>query len=393
MGIHNYDQMFQGRLKSLEKKQISDRNKKLIKDLISDLILENLSKPRLVKYIDTLSIIAKGLGKDLDKATEKDLKKYVGMIQQRSDLSVWTKQSYKVIIRRFYRWLHGTKEYPEIVKWINIRLSRSEKKLPCEGDLLNEKDIEKLISVATHPRDKALVSMLWESGARISEIGNLCLKNIVFDEHGMLITVQGKTGSRKIRLIWSVPYLSTWISNHPERDSKDASLWINIGNTNFRKPMSYENIRKTLIKLGKNAKISKRVNPHIFRHSRATFMANHLTEFQMNQYFGWIQGSDMPATYVHMSGKNVDDAILTMNKIKPKSSDKDAHLVPIICKRCDTINSNDGKYCLKCGGILDISFAMELEDKRAGADQLMAQLLQDKDVQALLMEKMQKFKV
>ena len=57
-------------------------------------------------------------------------------------------------------------------------------------------------------------------------------------------------------------------------------------------------------------------------------MANHLTEFQMNQYFGWIQGSDMPSTYVHMSGKNVDEALLRMNGVavevnKNKTPSKD----------------------------------------------------------------------
>jgi hypothetical protein len=42
-------------------------------------------------------------------------------------------------------------------------------------------------------------------------------------------------------------------------------------------------------------------------------MANPLTEFQMNHYFGWTQGSNMPSTYVHLSGKDLDGAILKMN--------------------------------------------------------------------------------
>jgi integrase/recombinase XerD len=44
-------------------------------------------------------------------------------------------------------------------------------------------------------------------------------------------------------------------------------------------------------------------------------MANYLTEAQMNVYFGWAQGSDTPGVYVHLSGRDVDDAILKANGI------------------------------------------------------------------------------
>lgn len=44
-------------------------------------------------------------------------------------------------------------------------------------------------------------------------------------------------------------------------------------------------------------------------------MANYLTEAQMNDYFGWVQGSGMPSVYVHLSGRDVDDAILKANGI------------------------------------------------------------------------------
>jgi integrase/recombinase XerD len=45
---------------------------------------------------------------------------------------------------------------------------------------------------------------------------------------------------------------------------------------------------------------------------------HYLKETQMNAYFGWIQGSDMPSTYVHLSGRDIDDAILKANGIVQK---------------------------------------------------------------------------
>ena len=127
-------------------------------------------------------------------------------------------------------------------------------------------------------------------------------------------------------------------------------------------------------------------------------MANHLTEFQMNQYFGWIQGSDMPATYVHMSGREVDNAILKMNGIETDEKREETKMLPPICPRCDTINGHDSKFCLKCGGVLNLKSAMELEEKRKvetekrdGADNMMNLLLRDKEVQEYLMQKLQSY--
>jgi hypothetical protein len=73
-----------------------------------------------------------------------------------------------------------------------------------------------------------------------------------------------------------------------------------------------------LNKIAKKAGINKRIHPHLFRHSRATYMANFLTEAQMNAYFGWVQGSSMPSIYVHLPGCDIDDAVLKANGIVQK---------------------------------------------------------------------------
>jgi hypothetical protein len=259
---------------------------------------------------------------------------------------------------------------------------------------LTEEDVKKLIASADHARDKAFISVLWESGARVSEIGNLLFKQVIFDKYGLILTVRGKTGSRKIRLILSTPYLANWMNSHPFRNDPEAPLWINTGCVNHNKPMRYAGISKILKFAFDKAGIKKRRNPHLFRHSRATYMANHLTEFQMNQYFGWIQGSDMPSTYVHMSGKEVDDAVLMMNGVKTDIKKEQSKLLPIICPRCDTINENSSRHCNKCGGILDLKYAMEIEEKQkeeskeqSKQDQMMQILLHDPEFVRMMVKK------
>jgi site-specific recombinase XerD/ribosomal protein L40E len=373
---------------------LSERNKKLIISFVDDLIIENISKPRLTKYLVLMRMICLKLNKDLDKANRDDLKKYVSELQQREDYSVWTKKTYKIALRKFYKW-HTKKKNPKITDFININIKRTEMNLPSSGELLDQEDVNNILSSAEFPRDKALIAMLWESGARIGEVGNLSIKDVVFDQYGLVISVMGKTGARKIRLVSSTPYISAWLNNHPMKDDKNAPVWVNLWGGKRKHQMGYGVIRLMIRRTAEKAGIKKRANPHTFRHSRATYMANHLTEFQMNQYFGWIQGSDMPATYVHMSGKEVDSAILVMNGVKAVDNKDKMELQPTICPRCDTINSVNSKHCNKCGGMLDLKQAVELQEQitrktemRSHSDQLMNLLLKDKQVQEILMEKM-----
>jgi len=59
-------------------------------------------------------------------------------------------------------------------------------------------------------------------------------------------------------------------------------------------------------KLVKRAGIKRRVHLHGFRHTAATRLARLLTEAELEQYLGWVQGSKMAATYVRLSSRDVD---------------------------------------------------------------------------------------
>ncbi len=42
-------------------------------------------------------------------------------------------------------------------------------------------------------------------------------------------------------------------------------------------------------------------------------MAKHLTEAQMKIYLGWSMSSKMVSTYVHLSGRDIDNRIMELN--------------------------------------------------------------------------------
>lgn len=119
--------------------------------------------------------------------------------------------------------------------------------------------------------------------------------------------------------------------------------------------------------------MKKKVNPHMFRRSRATNLANHLTEAQMNHMFGWVQGSDQPSTYVHLSGKDVDNALLKMHGFEPNN---DKNKETLTCPRCGEENKSSAKFCIECGQPLDLKSSMDLEDKKQQADEEIEKFLE-----------------
>jgi hypothetical protein len=70
----------------------------------------------------------------------------------------------------------------------------------------------------------------------------------------------------------------------------------------------------------------------------------------------------MAAIYVHLSGRDVDNALLRMHGIVTEDT-KDVQMSPKQCTRCSTMNSPTTKFCSKCGLALDIKAALEIEEK------------------------------
>ncbi len=341
--------------KRIKNSTICEANKQQIFEYENCCFSEGIKIARVLKHLYELKILAELFGKEFNLASKQDVMRVVGLIE-RMDRAESTKRDYKILIRKFFRWMNKD----DVIAWMKIPTRNDTKKLP--EDMLSEEEIEKMINACEHPRDKAMIACLYESGTRISELGDLKIKHVKFDQYGAALMVDGKTGMRRVRIIFSSPYLATWLDNHPFRQNPEAFVWVGIGTVGRNVPLQYGAIRMHLKRIAEKAGIKKRIHPHLFRHSRSTHLAKHLTEAQMKQYLGWVQGSDMAAIYVHLSGRDVDDALLKMHGIVTDEK-KDVQMSPKKCARCSVMNSPTTKFCSKCGMALDIKVVLEIEEK------------------------------
>jgi len=236
-------------------------------------------------------------------------------------------------------------------------------------EVLSREEIRRILEACTRQRDRALVFVGYESGARAGELLGLRIRDVEFDDYGAVLRVRGKTGFRRIRLVESVHDLLEWLKQHPYKSDPDAPLWIS--RQGGVRPVSKQRFCEILDRAARAAGIRKHVHPHLLRHSRATHLAKVLTEAQMREFFGWTKRSEVPAIYVHLSGRDVDEALLRHYGIAPKREERDAGaLRPWTCPRCGATNSPGLRFCGRCGFALNVWDAEEAARRSEHAERL-----------------------
>jgi integrase len=307
-----------------------------------------------------LERLAEFLKKPFRQATKQDLVRYFSKIQE--TLSNGTVHLEKVKTKQFYNWLYDLepKDFPDCVKWIRPT-NPGKGMLPIQPeDLLTREEIRKLIDACSNARNQALISSLYETAARAEEILDLKIKNVNFDEQGAVVSLKGKTGQRRIRVVESVPYLQTWINIHPFKNNPNSTLWYS---NRSRSGLSYNYLYSLLRQSANQAGVKKKVTPHILRHTRLTELAKHLPEQKLKVFAGWTPSSRMASVYVHLSGKDLDSDILSLHGLQKEEAEapfKDTPLTPAECPRCHKKNPATAKHCQFCGMILDEKQALEL---------------------------------
>lgn len=374
-----------GHIKSDPK--IPEHTRDLILKYKTHMVASGNTPARVIRKLwDLQSICRRWLppGKELDCLTKDEVKEILAQLEC-TNLAEATKVSFKVTFRMFYTWAHGGITVPEEVSWFKVTMKHRRTKLPDE--LLTEDDVAKLINAEPYARQRAMLAILYESGCRIGEILSLMLKSISFDEYGAQLLVHGKTGYRRVRIIASVPYLVEWMNIHPHANDPDAPLWCKMRGSG--QMMNYANVRTLFKRTARRAGVTKKVNPHNFRHSRATALAKHLTEAQMKEYLGWVQASEMAGVYVHLSGRDVDGALLQMYGMKTDSRKDETRLKPRVCQKCHETNGFAAKLCKRCGTELKENETIITEHiSRQDADSLLDKMINDPQFKSMFIEKM-----
>ena len=339
-----------------------------------------------VSYTFTLCLLSEHVKKPFTEFTRDDNLSYLDSHRKSEDADPkhkW-KGSYNlrmIHLGKFSKWL----KRPELMEGIHAQ-KRKEKSTYSPSDLWTEEDSIVFLRYCPSLRIRCYQMVATDSSCRPHEILKLKIKDIVFKQIDgksyAEILVNGKTGSRHIPLIHSIPYVKEWLDAHPIKNNPKAPFICAVSK-GLGHMVTTDSLNKTFHsykteyfpKLLDNpevpqedkntikALLSKPWNPYIFRHSALTNKSKFLKEHILRSHAGWSINSNMPQVYLHYFGNESSESILEAYGLKPSVTQKDK-LKPVTCPNCGTDNKIDSKFCSSCKLALTLQASLEAEEEK-----------------------------
>jgi integrase len=299
---------------------------------------------------------------------------------------------YRIHFIRFFKWLYAPELTPEKRPKPSLvdnipKLKRKEHSIYKPSDLWTQEDDLLFLKYCPNKRDRCYHAISRDLSCRPDEALRLRIKDVTFKFAGNYqyaeVFVNGKTGSRPLPLINSIPYVKDWLEEHMQRANPNAILIPSrdrenygrkmtiIGLYNIYKKYKMEFFPKLLQdpnippeeKMRIKELLKKPWNPYIRRHSALTEKSTILKEHTLRQHAGWSGKSQMHLKYLHYFGNESSESLLEAYGIMPKDQQID-QLKPKQCPNCMEPNKPDSKFCAKCRMVLTYNAYEETIDKK-----------------------------
>lgn len=173
-------------------------------------------------------------------------------------------------------------------------------------DYLEESEMQALLNAVelssrTGVRDKALLLLLYNTGARVSEIVNLKLTDLRLDGTAQ-VTLLGKGSKYRSCPLWpeTVEALHDYLTHRTPKDPPAQQLFLNANGA----PLTRFGMRHIIGKYATAAKsqcpsiAAKAVNPHTIRHTTAMHLLRAGNDVNMVSY--WLGHADINTTHIYV---------------------------------------------------------------------------------------------
>ena len=190
-------------------------------------------------------------------------------------------------------------------------------KLP---DVLSIEEIKKLINNSEKNKDfgirnSAIIETLYGSGLRVSELINLKLSDIQYDEK--LLLIHGKGNKQRLVPLGSICELK--INNYVDnirnlkkikKNSNDI-VFLNRNGGKLSRAMIFNIVKEAQWK----SNIKKNISPHTLRHSFATHLLENGADLRSIQIMMGHENITTTEVYTHLDTKHLSK---TLNKFHPR---------------------------------------------------------------------------
>ncbi|WP_067051279.1 tyrosine-type recombinase/integrase [Methanofollis ethanolicus] len=253
------------------------------------------------------------------------------------------------ILKGFYKWLaargYSTIRTDELAE---LKPPATDTETTDPGDLMTAEELAAMIKACKTHRDRAIIAVTYETGARIGEVARLKWSDIQFDKYGVRCTINDTKERKKRypRLINSTAYLAAWRNGYygPAAEG-DAYVFVSTDG----EPLKYRAISQVIERAADRANIKKRIHPHLFRKSRITeLVKKNYQESVIKETFWANPDTQMFRTYLKLSEKDIDDEFLRKAGLKTESEIDADDDKPKQCMFCLAVNPPGSRFCRMC---------------------------------------------
>lgn len=232
-----------------------------------------LSRDTIRQYRYLLNAYVAWLDKDVKAVVPDDIRTFLDDYAKINNISARTKDSKRLIICSFYQFLHQNgyiKENPaSAVEPIKYKQKVREP--------LSHMEVELMRRACKSDFDEALFETFYSTGCRVSEVVNMKIADIDFENDQ--IKVCGKGDKERFVLLTPRAHLSLKLYIQGRNDDSPDLFVSKIGKHRHLGKCSLESCIRDI---GKNAGISRTITPHVIRHTTASHLLEH-TEIDVVQ--------------------------------------------------------------------------------------------------------------
>ena len=243
----------------------------------------------------SLAAFAEKQGRDVTALDRRDLEAFVRSLMA-SGLSPRSTARSVACIRGFYRFLAAEQKL-DVSAADDLRAPRAWPALPKFLDL---EEVDRLLAQPDvgNPRglrDKALISVLYATGLRVSELISLKLSNLHMDVGYRVCSGKGE----KERIVpigqEAIDWVRRYMAEGRPKLVKRASPWLFVNARGG--PLSRVGFWKLLKEYGVKAGITHDISPHVLRHSFATHLLDRGADLRAIQMM--LGHADLSTTQIY----------------------------------------------------------------------------------------------
>lgn len=220
-------------------------------------------------------------------------------------------------LRTFYKFL-VLNNYVDNNPFLLVSSPKKEKKMP---KFINYSGIEEIFNIPNiktkeGQRERVILEVLYGSGIRVSELVNIKIKDIDFNNKTILIF--GK-GSKERMVSFGDPALDSikMFINDGRKQYKIDSEYLIVGKN--EEQLTTRRIEQIIGELINKTSIKMNITPHMFRHTFATHLLDNGSDLIAVQELLGHESLSSTEIYTHISNEHLRDVYL---KCHPRNKEK-----------------------------------------------------------------------